>query len=90
MKARRLIALWMLAGVAAVGLSLPCHAEDKYIKNVPLDALSVPVPVLPPQSTLDLRPARTPDVGDQFRHAPGDNDDAPPSIGFSIKTPVGK
>jgi hypothetical protein len=90
MKARHLIALSMLAGVAAVGVSLPCHAEDKYIKNLPLDALTVPVPVIPPQSTLDLRPARTPDAGDQFKHPPGGNDDAPPSIGFSIKTPAGK
>ncbi|MGE5165274.1 MAG: hypothetical protein ACM3IH_14780 [Sphingobacteriales bacterium] len=43
------------------------HAEDTYVRKVPLDALNVPiVPFIPPGSSLDLRPGRTPDAGDQI------------------------
>ena len=86
MKTRHVVALStlaILAGLAAQAV----HAEDKYIKNLPLDALTVPVPVIPQGSTLDLRPARTPDTTDQMNgFTRGGQDATTPGIGLSIKT----
>ena len=72
MKTRHVIALSILAGVALGALSVQgLRAEDTYIRNLPLDTLTVPVPVpvpvpvIPSGSTLDLRPPRTPDAADQ-------------------------
>jgi hypothetical protein len=94
MKTRHVVALSMLAGFTFIGLAVQSlHAEDKYIKTVPLDAWTVPVPVvpaIPPGSSLDLRPNRVPDAGDQIRgYRPGGDEGTTPSIGLSIKAPVG-
>lgn len=91
MKTRHVVALSMLAGVALGGLAVQgVHAEDKYIRNLPLDVLTVPVPVIPPGSTLDLQPARSPDAADQMKgFTPGGQDGTTPGIGLSIKSPVG-
>jgi len=85
MKTRHVVALSMLAGIAGFAVQA-AHAEDKYIKNVPLDAWTVPVPVIPQGSTLDLRPARTPDMDQMKGFTPGGQDAPPPGIGLSIKT----
>ena len=94
METRQVVALSMLAGVAFAALAVQAAlAEDKYIKTVPLDAWIVPtpVPVIPQGSTLDLRPARIPDAGDQMKgYRPGGDEGTTPSIGLSIKAPVGK
>ena len=93
MKPRHVVALSMLAAAALEGLAAQhLHAEDKYIRNVPLDAwtVPVPVPVVPQGSTLDLRPDRPLDAGDQMKgYSPGGQDAPPPSIGLTIKAPVG-
>jgi hypothetical protein len=91
MKTSQVVPLFMLAGVVIVGLAgRSLHAEDKYIRNVPLDAFTVPVPPVPQGSTLDLRPTRTPDAGDRMRgYTPGGGEGTTPSIGLSIKAPVG-
>ena len=90
MKPRHVVALSMLAGATLAGLaSQGVHAEDKYIRNVPLDPWTVPVPVVPPGSSLDLRPNKPLDAGDQMKgYTPGGDDAATPSIGLSIKTPA--
>jgi hypothetical protein len=90
MKTCHVVALSMLAGLLVVGLVAQSHAQDKYIRNVPLDALTVPVPVIPPGSTLDFRPIRAPDAVDQMKgYTSGTEERAMPSIGLSIKAPVG-
>lgn len=91
MKSRHIVALSMLAGAALAGFAIQgLHAEDKYIRNVPLDAWTVPVPIVPPGSALDLRPNRPLDAGDQMKgYTPGGQDEAPPSIGLTIKAPAG-
>ncbi len=70
MKPRHVVALSMLAGLAlGVTAGDRLHAaEDGYVRKVPLDALTVPVPVpiIPQGSSLDLRPGRAPDAGDQI------------------------
>jgi hypothetical protein len=91
MKTRHVVALSILAGVALGALAVQgVHAEDTYIRNLPLDALTipVPVPVIPPGSTLDLRPG-TPDVADPVTgYTPAARDPTIPSIGLSIKAPL--
>jgi len=89
MKTRHVVALSMLAGVAIGTLAVQRgHAEDTYIRNLPLDALTVPVPIIPPGSTLDLRPTRAPDAGGQMTgDRPGLRDQTTPGIGLSIKSP---
>jgi hypothetical protein len=87
MKTCHVVALSMLAGVVLGALAVQgLHAEDTYIRNLPLDPL--PVPVIPPGSTLDLRPARAPDAADQMTgYTPATKDQTTPSIGLSIKSP---
>jgi len=91
MKTRYVVALSMLAGAALGGLAVQgVHAEDRYIRDLPLDALTVPAPVIPPGSRLDLRPARSPDAADQMKgYTPGGQDGTIPGVGLSIKSPVG-
>jgi hypothetical protein len=90
MKKRHVVVLSMLAGVAFGALAVQgLHAEDTYIRNLPLDALTVPVPIIPPGSTLDLRPVRSPDAADQMTgYTPVTKDTTIPSIGLSIKAPL--
>jgi hypothetical protein len=92
MKTRHVVALSMLVGLALGALSVQgLHAEDTYIRNLPLDAwtVPVPVPVIPPGSTLDLRPRRAPDAADQMTgYTPATKDSTIPSIGLSIKAPL--
>ena len=70
MKPRHVVALSMLAGLALgmTAIDRLHAAEDSYVRKVPLDALTVPVPVpiIPQGSSLDLRPGRAPDAGDQI------------------------
>jgi len=91
MKTRHVVALSMLVGLALGALAVQgLHAEDTYIRNLPLDAwtVPVPVPVIPPGSTLDLRPTRAPDATDQMTgYTPATKDSTIPSIGLSIKAP---
>lgn len=90
MKPRHVVALSTLAALAAFALQ-SVRAEDKYIRTVPLDALTVPVPVIPQGSTLDLRPARAPDTTDQMNDfTRGGHDATTPGIGLSIKTTPGR
>ena len=80
----------MLAGVALGAAAVQLvHAEDTYVRKVPLDAYTVPVPVpVPPGSSLDLRPSRAPDSGDAITgYTPPTRDPGTPSIGLSIKSP---
>ena len=92
MKTRHVVALSMLVGLALGALAVQgLHAEDTYIRNLPLDAwtVPVPVPVIPPGSTLDLRPTRAPDAADQMTgYTPATKDQTTPSIGLSIKAPL--
>jgi len=94
MKTLHVVALSILAGVALGALSVQgLRAEDTYIRNLPLDALTVPVPVpvpvIPPGSTLDLRPPRSPDAADQVTgYTPAAKDPTILSIGLSIKAPL--
>jgi hypothetical protein len=91
MKTRHVVALSMLVGLALGAFAVQgLHAEDTYIRNLPLDAwtVPVPVPVIPPGSTLDLRPTRAPDAADQMTgYTPATKDSTIPSIGLSIKAP---
>jgi len=86
MKMHRLVALSLIAAVFAVS---DARAEDAYVRKVPLDAFNVPVvPIIPPGSSLDLRPGRTQDAGDQINSTtPWTRDPTTPSIGLSIKSP---
>lgn len=92
MKTHDVVALSMLAGAALGALAVQrLHAEDAYVRKVPIDALTVPVPVpvIPPGSSLDLRPGRAPDAGDQMTgYTPLSRDSTTPSIGLSIKSPL--
>jgi hypothetical protein len=93
MKTRHVVALSMLAGATIAASSVHgVRAEDTYIRNLPLDALvvpvPVPVPVIPPGSTLDLRPSRGSDAGGQMTgDRPALRDQTTPGIGLSIKSP---
>ena len=89
MKTRHIVALSMLAGLALGVTSIDrLRAEDGYVRKVPLDALTVPVPVpiIPQGSSLDLRPGRAPDAGEQINgYTPLNRESTTPSIGLSIK-----
>jgi hypothetical protein len=89
MKTRHIVALSMLAGLTfGVTATDRLHAEDGYVRKVPLDALTVPVPVpiIPQGSQLDLRPGRAGDSGDQINgYTPLNRESTTPSIGLSIK-----
>ncbi len=88
MKTCHIVALSVLVGAALGTLTNQgIHAQDAYIRNVPLDPL--PVPVIPRGSTLDLRPARPQDADDQMSGYTSDTKDrTTPSIGLSIKAPL--
>lgn len=89
MKFQHLVALVIVAAVAFVAAG-NLHAEDVYVRKVPLDAFTVPVvpvPVIPPGSSLDLRPGRAPDSGEQMNGYSPLKDTTTPSIGLSIKSP---
>jgi hypothetical protein len=93
MKTRHAVALSMLAGAALGAAAVqPLQAEETYVRKVPLDAYSVPVPVpVMPGSSLDLRPSRAPDSGDAingYTTPSKDYNSATPSIGLSIKSPL--
>jgi hypothetical protein len=90
MKTRQAVALSMLAGLALGALAVQSlrAAEDGYVRKMPLDALTVPVPVpiIPQGSSLDLRPGRAPDAGEQINgYTPFNRESTTPSIGLSIK-----
>lgn len=88
MKLRHVVALSMLAGIA-LGMTATdrLRAEEGYVRKVPLDALTVPVPVpiIPQGSSLDLRPGRAPDAGEQINGYSPLSRESTPSIGLSIK-----
>ena len=91
MKTRHAVALSLLAGLGLGAVAQQrVHAEETYVRKVPLDAYTVPVPVpvIPPGSSLDLRPSRAPDSGDLMTgYTPPTREPATPSIGLSIKSP---
>ena len=95
MKAVRVVTLSLAAALAVVAIQAP-HAqdnknvrEDDYVRKVPLEDFKVPiVPIIPPGSSLDLRPGRTPDSSDRiYDTTPFSRDQTTPSIGLSIKSP---
>jgi hypothetical protein len=63
--------------------------DDNYVRKVPLEDFKVPiVPLIPPGSSLDLRPGRTPDSADRiYDSTPFYRESTTPSIGLSIKSP---
>jgi hypothetical protein len=63
--------------------------DDTYVRKVPLEDFKVPiVPLIPPGSSLDLRPGRTPDSADRiYDSTPFYRESTTPSIGLSIKSP---
>jgi hypothetical protein len=95
MKASYVVTLASMATLAALAI----HAaqaqdhksvrDDDYVRKVPLEDFKVPiVPVIPPGSSLDLRPGRTPDSSDRiYNTTPFARDPTTPSIGLSIKSP---
>ena len=96
MKTGYVVAMSILAGLALSSLAVErLHAQDKYIRNVPLDPwtlpgpVPLPAPVIPPGSTLDLRPNSSPDAAvrpnDYGSRTQGETT---PSIGLSIKAPI--
>lgn len=89
MKTSQIGALSLLAGFAFGTATMQLvHAEDTYVRKLPIDALTVPVPIIPPGSAFDLRPARAPDAGDHMTgYTPLTREPATPSIGLSIKSP---
>ena len=92
MKTGQVVALSFVAGFAIACLAAGSpRAEDNYVRKVPLDALTVPVPVpiIPQGSALDLRPGRAPDAGDHISGAtPLNRESTTPSIGFTIRPPA--
>ena len=95
MKASHVVALSVAAALAALATQAAQAQdnknvrEDDYVRKVPLEDFKVPiVPVLPPGSSLDLRPGRTPDSSDRvYDSTPFSRDPTTPSIGLSIKSP---
>ncbi len=83
------------ATLAAALAALPIHAaqpqdvRDDYVRKVPLESLNIPViPIIPPGSSLDLRPSRAPSSRDQIGgETPLTRENRTPSIGLSIKSP---
>ncbi|HEY7230901.1 MAG TPA: hypothetical protein VH558_11075 [Pseudolabrys sp.] len=95
MKAGFVVALALAATVAAPSIQAAQAQdnknirEDDYVRKVPLKDLNVPpVPLIPPGSSLDLRPGRTPDSAERvYDSTPFSRDPTTPSIGLSIKSP---
>jgi hypothetical protein len=95
MKASHVVTLSLAVALAALAVQ-PASAqdnknlrEDDYVRKVPLEDFKVPiVPIIPPGSSLDLRPGRTPDSSDRvYNSTPFYRDPTTPSIGLSIKSP---
>ena len=95
MKARHVVTLSLAAAFAALSVQA-IHAQDNksvrdddYVRKVPLEDLKIPIiPIIPPGSSLDLRPGRTPDSADRvYDTTPFYRDPTTPSIGLSIKSP---
>jgi len=95
MKARHVVTLSLAAAFATLSIKA-IHAQenksvrdDDYVRKIPLEDFKVPiVPIIPPGSSLDLRPGRTPDSADRvYDTTPFYRDPTTPSIGFSIKSP---
>ena len=95
MKAPHLVVLSLAAAFAALTIQAVQAQdnknirEDDYVRKVPLEDFKVPVvPIIPPGSSLDLRPGRTPDSSDRvYNSTPFYRDPTTPSIGLSIKSP---
>ena len=95
MKASHVVALSLAAAFAALTIQAAQAQdnkkirEDDYVRKVPLEDFRVPiVPIIPPGSSLDLRPGRTPDSADRvYDSTPFSRDPTTPSIGLSIKSP---
>ena len=95
MKAVRVVTLSLAAALAALAIQAAQAQdnknvrEDDYVRKVPLEDFKVPiVPIIPPGSSLDLRPGRTPDSSDRiYNSTPFSRDPTTPSIGLSIKSP---
>jgi hypothetical protein len=95
MKAFRVVTLSLAAAFAALSIQAAQAQdnknirEDDYVRKVPLEDFKVPiVPIIPPGSSLDLRPGRTPDSSDRiYNSTPFYREQTTPSIGFSIKSP---
>jgi hypothetical protein len=95
MKAFHVVTLSLAAALAT--FTIPAaHAQDNttvrddnYVRKVPLEDFKVPiVPIIPPGSSLDLRPGRTPDSsGSVYDTTPFYRESTTPSIGLSIKSP---
>ena len=95
MKASHVVALSLAAAFAALTIQAAQAQdnknirEDDYVRKVPLEDFRVQiVPIIPPGSSLDLRPGRTPDYADRvYDSTPFSRDPTTPSIGLSIKSP---
>ena len=90
MRTRHVVALSMLAGLAlGAGAFQSLHAEDAYVRKVPLDAYTVPVPMpVPPGSSLDPAATAGSDPGDLITgYTPPTREPGTPTIGLSIKSP---
>jgi hypothetical protein len=95
MKARHVVTLSLAAAFAALSIQAvqaqdnKSVRDDDYVRKVPLEDFKVPiVPIIPPGSSLDLRPGRTPDSSDRiYDTTPFYRDPTTPSIGLSIKSP---
>src|SRR5690349_11650184 len=95
MKAFHVVTLSLAAAIAALvtqtaqAQSNSNVRDDNYVRKVPLEDFKVPiVPIIPPGSSLDLRPGRTPDSsGGVYDTTPFYRDPTTPSIGLSIKSP---
>ena len=92
MKARHVVTLSLAAVFAALSVQAvqaqdnKSVRDDDYIRKVPLEDFKVPI--VPPGSSLDLRPGRTPDSSDRiYDTTPFSRDPTTPSIGLSIKSP---
>jgi hypothetical protein len=95
MRARNVVTLTLAAAFAALSIQVAQAQDNKnirgddYVRKVPLEDFKVPiVPIIPPGSSLDLRPGRTPDSSDRiYNSTPFYRESTTPSIGLSIKSP---
>ena len=95
MKAAHVVTLSLATALAALAIQATQAQDNKsvrdddYVRKVPLEDFKVPVvPIIPPGSSLDLRPGRTPDSADRiYDSTPFHRDSTTPSIGLSIKSP---
>jgi hypothetical protein len=94
MKARHVVILSLAAAFAALAIQAQAQdnksvRDDDYVRKVPLEDFKVPIiPIIPPGSSLDLRPGRTPDSASRiYDSTPFYRESTTPSIGLSIKSP---